>query len=448
MNLSTSTRLTLVAVLAMLTCMPAAGWLIAQAYERSAQASFDSRLEAYADALAGALAVAPDGQIGMAGNPRDLRFEQVFSGWYWQLHRGGAVIATSRSLWDSSLAPPPVTADAAVLRRLDLRGPRDEPLRGVELQLQLVRVDGPVQLLVTLPTSELDLEVAAFRRLLVVALGSLALMLVLVFALQIRWGLKPLRRLEQSLRQVRSGASSQVEPDLPGDLQQVAVVMNEVLAHQQKLIDRGRSTAGNLAHALKTPLATLRLGIDQEPREHVDLHAALDQVQGIVEHHLARAAAAGRAAGIYHRTRLQEAAGPVLEAVRGLHRERRVELDVRFDADTEVLVDAQDLQELIGNLLDNAMKWAHRRVQLRTTTGETAVRLQVDDDGPGIPPEARAQVLARGTQLDEGSQGSGLGLAIVRDIAALYQIGFGLEQSPDGGLRAWLELPRSPAARD
>ena len=445
MNLSTSTRLTLVAVLAILTCMPVAGWLIATTVKRSLLAGFDSRLEAYANVVAGSIDTGPDGQLEFPANLRDLRFDQVFSGWYWQVRRDGQVLASSRSLWDSSLQYPAAPEDSPARRSLKLRGPRNERLRGVELRVQMGTDPEPLDLIVTLPTSEVDLEFFAFRRLLIIALGSLALMLVLVFALQIRWGLKPLRRMEHNLQQVRSGASARVSPDLPGDLRQVAEVMNEVLAHQEQLIERARSTAGNLAHALKTPLATLRLGLAQPQIDATRLDTALDQLQDIVEHHLARAAAAGRAGGVYHRTRLQEAAEPVLEAVRGMHRDRRVQLDVHFDGDPEVPVDAQDLQELIGNLLDNAMKWARGRVQLRCVSNHDGptVRLQVDDDGPGIPVEARAEVMARGTQLDEASQGSGLGLAIVRDIAALYRIEFALDESPSGGLRVRLELPRS-----
>lgn len=445
MNLSTSTRLTLVAVLAILTCMPLAGWLIATTYKRSLLAGFDSRLEAYANVIAGSIETRTDGQLEFPGTLRDLRFDQVFSGWYWQIRRQDQVLASSRSLWDSSLQYAAAPEDAPAQRSFNLRGPRQERLRGVELRLHLGPQATPLDLIVTLPRSEVDIEFAAFRRTLVIALGSLALMLALVFALQIRWGLKPLRRMEHSLQRVRSGASVRVSDDLPGDLRQVAEVMNEVLSHQEQLIERGRSTAGNLAHALKTPLATLRLGLAQPQVDGPHLDAALDQLQGIVDHHLARAAAAGRAGGIYHRTRLQEAAEPVLEAVRALHRSRPVQLDVHFDGDPEVPIDAQDLQELIGNLLDNAMQWARQRVQLRCLSnhGGATVRLQVDDDGPGIPPEARAEAMARGTQLDEASQGSGLGLAIVRDIAALYRIDFALDESPAGGLRVRLELPRA-----
>lgn len=444
MKLSTGMRLTLVAVLAVIALLPAAGWMIATAYERSALESFDHRLEAYAQTMAGRLDVGPDGVLRFPRSPRELRFDEVFSGWYWQVRQNWQVVGTSRSLWDSSLRYPQPPPGSGAVRKFDLEGPRGEELRGVALQLTLSRVSEPVELIVTLPLSEVDLEVDAFERLLVAALGTLGVMLVIVFALQIRWGLAPLRRLERDLQQVRAGTASQVAEALPSDLSQIAVTMNEVLAHQRQLIERARSTAGNLAHALKTPLATLRLRIERDKPDTAGLREDLSQIQRITDHHLARAAAAGRAGAVYHRTQLRAALVPVIDAVRAMHRSRGIELDVQLDGSAEVAVDAQDLQELIGNVLDNAMKWAGSRVQLRTTVNDKRVRLQVDDDGPGIPTDARAQATARGMQLDRDSRGSGLGLAIVRDIAALYDIGFEMDESDSGGLSLRLDLPRGP----
>lgn len=443
MRFSTGTRLTLVACAAVIVLLPVAGWLIAAAFERSAQAALDSRLEAYLYALAGRIEVSAEGQLLFPRPTQELRFEEVFSGSYWQIRREGEVLATSRSLWDTRLDYPSIDLFGQGPRAIELRGPRDELLRGRMLSLRPVGLADPIELIVTAPRSEIDLEVASFGRVLWIALGSLGLMLVLVFGLQIRWGLAPLRRMERALREVQAGTARFVEPDLPVDLRKVADVMNEVLRHQENLIERGRSTAGNLAHALKTPLATMRLGIERPKVDTAALRRDLAQIQGIVEHHLARAAAAGREGGPHRRTRLQPALDPILHAVRSMYRERNLELEVLLDQDAELVLDVHDLQELAGNLLENAMKWAQTRVELRTTVTMNHVLLQVDDDGPGIPPEARERVVARGTQLDDGTPGSGLGLAIVRDIAGLYDIAFTLEQSPLGGLSAGLRLPRA-----
>lgn len=444
MNASTGTRLTLVAFLAIIALLPMAGWMIANSFERSAQTSYDSRMQAYADALAGRLQVTPAGELTFPHVRSEIRFEQVFSGWYWQIRRDGEVVETSRSLWDSSLDYPSLPGNDPALA-LELTGPRGESLRGIVMHLQFAGLTSPVELVVAAPLSEVDREVRAFRQVLVLALGTLGLMLVATFALQIRWGLAPLWRMERSLRDVRAGNAVRVDAELPSDLRQVAELMNSVLARQESLMERARSTAGNLAHALKTPLATLRLQLERPQIDPVPMRLELKQIHGIVDHHLTRAAAAGRAGGIAHRSRLRMALTPVLDAVEAMHRERGIEVRRPAGIDAEIAVDAQDLQELIGNLLDNAMKWASTQVDVQLLAETSAVLLTVSDDGPGIPAEQRRRAMQRGMQLDEASQGSGLGLAIVRDIAELYEIEFRLGESPTGGLMASLRLPRSPA---
>lgn len=442
MNVSTGQRLTLVAVLAVLVLLPITGAMIARAYQRSALQGFDHRVAAYAQTMAGRLDVDAQGVLRGARSPRELRFDQVFSGWYWQVQQHGAVVATSRSLWDASLEVP-VDAARAPQRIVTLNGPRAEALRGVVLRLSLSRLEAPVELIVTLPLSEVTLAVQAFERLLFAALGLLGVMLVLVFALQIHWGLAPLRQLSRELQRVRSGSADELSTRLPADLRQIALTMNEVLSHQRQWIARARSTAGNLAHALKTPLATLRLRIEHNPPDVAGLRDDLAQIQRITDHHLARAAAAGRAGAVYRRTRLRAAVQPIIDAVRAMHRARAVALEVQWDTETEVVIDAQDLQELIGNVLDNAMKWARQRVSLRSVCHAQTVEIQIQDDGPGIAAEARERAMARGMQLDLDVRGSGLGLAIVRDIAALYQLGYTLSPGVHGGLCVTLILPRA-----
>ncbi|MES0874695.1 sensor histidine kinase [Sinimarinibacterium thermocellulolyticum] len=438
MKASTTLRLTLAAILALLVLLPAAGWLINDAFERSALASFDERLRAHVEALAGRTGLAADGRIRVDPALGELRFTRVFSGWYWQVAYRGEVVATSRSLWDSSL--PITTPGNAAFGTLSLQGPRGERLRACVLRMQTAGLDDELLLTVTAPMAEVELETAAFRRLLIGALGALGLMLAVGFALQIHWGLAPLRRMAQTLRTVRSGHAQRLDTDLPSDLAQIALTMNEVLDHHDAMIQRARTSAGNLAHALKTPLANLRLEAERASPDGAALKADLQRIETLVEHHLTRAGAAGKAAA-GRRTAVRTAIEPVLDAVRGIYRGRGIEIDARFDADAEVRVDAQDLQELVGNLLDNAAKWAARRVELHCQRSEHMLRLSIDDDGPGIPAERLDDALRRGVQLDEQRPGAGLGLAIVRDIAALYDLRLELGPRPGTGLRAQLWLP-------
>lgn len=444
MNASVGARLLVFASVVMVLLLPLAGWVIAQAFERSALEGLQARVEAYAGALAGLVEVNDRREVVLSRSPQELSFEQVYSGWYWQLHHRDRVLLTSRSLWDSSLPLQPSAGEPR--RELRLRGPRDEALTAISLQLNLPRLTEPVELVVSAPLEEIRPEISAFNRVLVVSLGSLGAMLLVIFALQIRWGLAPLRRMKRELQAVRSGARDRLDPRLPSDLRDVAEVMNQVLAHQEALIQRARSTAGNLAHALKTPLATLRLRLQSNAPDVDGMQRDLRQIRDIVEHHLMRAAAAGRAAGRHQRTDLRGAIEPVIDAVRGmLLRGRPVRIELHFEGHADVMMDPQDLQELVGNLLENAAKWARERVDLYVDVRPYQVGLRVDDDGPGIPEAERQRAVARGVRLDVQSVGSGLGLAIVRDIAELYAIEFRLEQSATGGLSAQVTLPRQGA---
>jgi len=436
MRLSISTRLIGIAVVTTLALLPLFGYALSRAFLASAESSFDRQIDAYLLFLAGRLDSNKEGDIVFSRQPGDDRFEQLHSGWYWQLSKSGKVQETSRSLWDETLVPP----QAPPREPVALRGPADQALRGATLELTLGGLAEPVNLLVTGPRQQIDAEVASFNWLLVRSLGLLGLILVVALVAQIRWGLAPLRAMAEGLRQVRSGTAPRLDVRLPSDLSAVARAMNEVLAHQEELLERGRSVAGNLAHALKTPLATIRMKIDSL-EAGLNLRADVAQIQRIVDHHLTLAAAAGRASGPSRRTALGESIEPVLAAVRMLHADRRIELHAELPPELRVAVDAQDLQELVGNLLDNAAKWARTRVDLRAARRGDDVLLSIEDDGPGIAESERVQVLSRGLRLDEQQPGSGLGLAIVKDLARLYRLQIAFERAPLGGLGVNIRFP-------
>lgn len=440
MRLSISTRLIGIAVVTTLALLPLFGYALSRAFLASAESGFDRQVDAYLLFLAGRLDSTQEGDIVFSRQPGDDRFEQLHSGWYWQVSRSGKVQESSRSLWDETLVAPA----ARPREPIALRGPGGEALRGAALDLTLGGLAEPVTLLVTGPRQQIDTEVASFNWLLVRSLGLLGLILVVALVAQIRWGLAPLRAMTEGLRQVRSGAAPRLDVRLPSDLSAVARAMNEVLAHQEELLERGRSVAGNLAHALKTPLATIRMKIDPLEAGH-NLRADVAQIQRIVDHHLTLAAAAGRASGPSRRTALGESIEPVLAAVRMLHAERHIELHADLPSDLRVAVDAQDLQELAGNLVDNAAKWARTQVKLRASRLADDVLLRIEDDGPGIDESEREQVLSRGLRLDEQQPGSGLGLAIVKDLARLYRLQIDFDRASLGGLGVSIRFPGVPS---
>ena len=441
MKLSISARLIGIAVVTTMALLPLFGFALSRAFLASVESTFDSQLRSYLLFLAGRLESTPDAGVAFSREPGDDRFEQIQSGWYWQVSIADKVHRTSRSLWDETLSAPATDTGGAT----NLLGPRGESLRGASLKVELAGLAPPVHLLVTGPRDQIDREVQAFNWLLFRSLGLLGLILVIALVVQIRWGLAPLRAMTQDLRDVRSGVSPRLDVRLPADLSNVARAMNEVLDHQERLLQRGRSVAGNLAHALKTPLASMRMKLERSdvaPSVRPDLA----QVQRIVDHHLTLAAAAGRASGHSWRSDVRESIQPVIAAIRSLHVDRNITLHAELPARVLVAVDAQDLQELVGNLLDNAAKWARSQVRLEIQASDDAVVMSIEDDGPGIAESERDQVQGRGLRLDEQQPGSGLGLAIVKDLAGLYSLDIVLGRATLGGLRAQLRFPRPPAA--
>lgn len=262
----------------------------------------------------------------------------------------------------------------------------------------------------------------------------------------VRGALRPLDRIRRRLSDLQIGSARQLEGTYPSEVQPLVDDLNALLAHRERALERAIAKAGDLAHGLKTPLAILSHEAERaEAGGRTDLAAALrEQVERMrrhVEYHLAhaRAAAAGVASGA--RCSVCEALEGLSRALLHLNAERHVELDVHVDAGHSVRCQREDLEEMLGNLLDNAFKWARSRVDVYASARNGSVEILVDDDGHGIDASLHDAVLQRGVRADEAAPGSGLGLAIVRDLAELYGGTIALDRSPSGGLRARLRLP-------
>lgn len=441
MNLSVTQRLLAVAGLTTMLLMPAAGIWLSQAFRVSVTAAYDTQVAALMEALAARVESSSPARTGLSRTLQDARFEQVYSGWYWQLARDNTVQRTSRSLWDAQLTLPPLQS---VRETVEPTGPRGEPLRGLRQRLLLSDGSPGVDVVLVGPVAYIDLEVQAFNRLLVQALGSLALLLLLTFALQIRWGLAPLRGMRDDLAAVRRGLRPRLSEQLPPDLRGLAVSMNQVLHQQEALIERGRVTAGNLAHGLKQPLAALRLQLAAATPDLEGARVTLRRLTPIIEHHLARAAAAGRSGGQFRRIDLMDALNPVVRGVTALNADRRIAVAVASDAGVTAAIDPQDLQEMVGNLLENAARAARQRVLLTVRAQGAVARIDIDDDGAGLSSTDFDAACGRGLRLDERAPGSGLGLAIVREICDLYGWQLSSGVAPLGGLRVTL-LEAPPA---
>ncbi len=281
-------------------------------------------------------------------------------------------------------------------------------------------------------------------------MGLLALVSMVAGAAVVRATLKPLQDIRRNLSAVRDGSADRVGGKYPTEVQPLVDDLNALLAHLNQVVLRAGAKAGDLAHGLKTPLAVLsneadRLATQGDPalagllKEHVGV------MRRYVEYHLAHARAAASGAALHTRTQVTESVDGLVRTMRQLHAERRIEIDVSVDARHLFKGRREDLDEMLGNLLDNACKWARTKVVVRSFADGDRLRIVVEDDGTGLDDEARQRVLGRGVRSDTGVPGFGLGLAIVRDLAELYGGNIVLDRSPSGGVAASLELPGGSA---
>jgi len=279
-----------------------------------------------------------------------------------------------------------------------------------------------------------------------VAASTIAALCMLAGLWQVRRGLQPINRLRARLASVRRGGDRRVSGTYPAEVQPLVEDLNALLDHRERAVTRALSKAGDLAHGLKTPLAVLAHEAERaEAAGHHDLAAVIGQqverMRRQVDYHLAHARAAASGAAPGARCAVLASAEGVARTLQRLHAERGIAVDVQVSADHFVRAQREDLDEMLGNLLDNAVKWTTSRVTVTSSPTEGGLIITVDDDGPGLDPSMRDLVLQRGVQADEAAPGSGFGLAIVRDLAELYGGSILLSQSPARGLRARLQLP-------
>lgn len=435
---SMASRLLMATLVMVVIGLPIAGLLLSHHYRASATDAFDERLEALLNVvIAGVAFDRIDQRLTFDRDLGDPRFDQVFSGWYWQITDDDQHTITSRSLWDQRL---PIHDDQTLTSR-SVDGPRASSLRLVERDIQLAPLEQPLHVSVAAQDQALVDNVRQFQQWLWAGLVGLGALLMLVLALQIRWGLAPLRRMRANLRDVEHGRAQQLNTQLPDELASLARTMNAVLARDQRLIERGRHAAGNLAHALKTPLSVLRLLARQAPVEQQGAwEAELSRIDSAVRHHLARASAAGEG-GRVAPVSLNDALDPLLAGLARLAQRRDIRLQHSLQSDLQAHIDTQDAQEIVGNILDNALRWAKHEVVLTLEAQGQQLRLSVSDDGLGMTAEDCQAALERGKRLDEQRSGSGLGLSIVADLVALYHGDMQLQRAAEGGLAVIITLP-------
>ena len=402
--------------------------------------NFDSSLEYVLIAMIRSSEIGPDGEVRLVEPLGDQRFLEPYSGLYWQISGGTQEPYRSRSLWERSLKAPTPHIDDEI-HIYDSNQFPDEELRVLERNVILPGSKVSWRYQIAQSREALDTQVGAVRATLIPSLALLGLGLLILAALQTFYGLWPLRHIRRAIAAMRGGQNRRVDAPLPLEVQPMVDELNALLAHNEKQAEEARLHAGNLAHALKTPLTVLLNSATSQTSplaETVRREAATMQRQ--VEHHLARARAVGRRGAAQARANVRESVDSVTRAVALLY--PKVRLDAAGDKQLVARVERQDLDELVGNLLENAAKYGGGSVFVTIQRDGAMGEILVEDDGAGISPADRTRIFDRGVRLDSGKPGTGLGLAIVRDVAEIYGGSIALEESEDlGGLLVRLRLP-------
>ena len=430
------------------------GLVLTSVFQESALRRLGNILSDTIDEAVVAAAITPEGDV-VIGDIKDARSQRLLSGKYWmvgEVDADGHLRILDRSI---SLGEGDLDYDDDLSQRLldnlgqtvsynAEDGPKGEPLRIAASMKMLPGRQQPVVFFAGVDRSDVDADTRHFATVTWVSMLLLGLGLVTAVFIQVRVGLRPLFDLGNEISDVRKGRVNRIEGEYPVEISPLAEQVNRLLAHNQETVERQRTHVGNLAHALKTPLAVMLAEAGSQDGMLPDVVRRQSKVmQDQVDHHLRRARAAARAAhGLGERTPVGDVIDELAVMLERVFEHKGVEIDWRAPDELAFRGERQDLQEILGNLIENASKWSRRRVRISagpSVPGQMIV--VVEDDGPGLPADQRDAALKRGTRMDEDTPGTGLGLSIVDDLTKAYGGRVTLGDSDLGGLKVILDLP-------
>ncbi len=401
------------------------GYLLSLVFRETLEQNFDERLNSLLENLIGASSEDDTVSVSLYRPMVDPRFEQPYSGLYWQIAGDGLSVLRSRSLWDVNLDVD-FTRSIQSARFRQAVGPEDQVLRVIERDVTVPGSDVVYRFTVAIDTAELDEQSDRFDNILFFALGALGMGLIAASILQVFLGLKPLAHIKDSLGKVRNGEEEYLPEDFPSEIQPLADELNALLDHNNEIVERSRTQVGNLAHALKTPIAVLRNEARMNAsNENVQLTETVakqtENMHKYVEHYLKRARMAANIKTISGHSLIIPSIRNISRALGKIYDGKT--FDLHFNSADEKLLfrgEVNDFEEMVGNLMENAAKWAIKKVTIDCVRRDEWLYIEICDDGPGIDIKARDAVFDRGERLDETTPGTGLGLSIVKDLSALY----------------------------
>jgi len=414
--------------------------LVSNASRYLAERYITTRLEQDTETLLTAVQFSPDGRMNLDASRINPVFSRPFSGHYYKI-LGPDSTLRSRSLWDQDLT---VRRPASGNRlQLHVRGPQQQPL--LLLIGSYIKSDKPVTIAVAYDLSPVEADLAHLQFYFILVATIMLLGLIAVQGLILHAGLRPLDKTRRELQALAQGELTQLDTYVPKEVSPLVMEINHLLDILDKRLSRSRNALGDLAHALKKPLTVLGQ-LAQEPamannRElQQTLSAQLESMQAQLTRILRRARLAGEGP-VGRQFRVEEEISALLASLRQMYHDKSLSFEQRIPAKLTLAVDREDMLELIGNLLDNACKWATNTVRISIARNPSGTLIMVEDDGPGIDKSKLGELPRRGLRLDESIQGHGLGLAIVQDIVDGLGAQLHLQQSPDlGGLLASVQL--------
>lgn len=402
---------------------------------------YDAHVSMHFEELFAASELLPDGSFDLAFEPSDPRFHDLDSGWYWEVKQSGISLRRSPSLGENRLDLGNVIPTMDVIVH-EIVGPKQEKLRVHVVQRRTDSRYEPLVFLASAPMTGIADDMLGYSRYVVSSFLVLGVGLLLAVMIQVRVALKPLQAISTGIGDIRDGRATRLRRDYPEDVQPLVDELNNLLEHNTVLLNRARNRLGDLAHAVKNPLTVIKnetRNMEAGQRELVLRQTG--EIIRSVDHYLSRARAFGTGNVLGSRSNVRSVAEDLVYAMRRIYQQRDLELDDSRLDECWFRGEGQDLEEMLGNLLDNACKWAKSRVIINCKSDHDRLVLRVEDDGPGIPEVKFQDVMQRGRRLDETKPGHGQGLGIVKDIADLYGGSLKLGTSELGGLRAELDLP-------
>jgi signal transduction histidine kinase len=410
-------------------------------YNQHIKQHYDAHVLMHLEEMVAAASLDERGELILKSRPSDPRFDIPGSGWYYEILHRDKVLVRSRSLEGKALYLDDLSTGPG-LSTYEIEGLKDETLRVQTLEIPAGIPGEHLLLIATAPLVPITKDVEDLAEHVVISFIALGFCLVLAVLLQIKLALRPLDNIGKGISLIREGTSNRLAETYPLEIQQLADELNNLIDHNAVLLKRARNQLGNLAHSIKNPLTVIANEARTMDTQQQDL--ILEQTSDIresVDHYLSRARVFGTANVLGARSSVKVVAGDLTYALRRIYNDRNLEFDFSGLGPCAFRGESQDLEEMLGNLMDNACKWATHRVIVSCGSRAGRLILKVEDDGPGIPDLHSQKVLERGHRVDDTVQGHGLGLSIVQEIAELYGGRLELSDSDHGGLCAELILP-------